>query len=418
MADLTAAETATAKTIIVIGGSYSGISTAHYLLKHVIPKLPQSQEYQVVLLSASSDALCRPACPRAMIADEMFDQSKLFVKIEDQFKQYTMFRFVHGAATKLNHQQREVTVRTSEAGAEIILLYYALIIATGSSTRSPLLGLNTDSQNLRRNWQSLRQALPLAKHIVIAGGGPAGVEIAGELGEYLNGSPSWFGRALTDAKVKITLVTSASQLLPALRPSIAAKAEPYLAQLGVTVRKDCKVIDVEPKSSGVDDVAAATSITLEDGTKLEADIYIPAIGTSPNTLFVDSSLLTDDVRIETNPTTLRVDKAGPRVYAIGDVSSAARPAIHVTFEQIPVLCANVKRDLLLACGQDEEALGGDRIFKEDTRETQMVLIGKSVGLGAAMGWALPSWVVKMIKRNYWLWTTADLWSGKQWNKEK
>lgn len=32
------------------------------------------------------------------------------------------------------------------------------------------------------------------------------------------------------------------------------------------------------------------------------------------------------------------------------------------------------------------AVGKDRVFKEDTRETQMVPLGKSKGVGAAMGY--------------------------------
>lgn len=116
--------------------------------------------------------------------------------------------------------------------------------------------------------------------------------------------------------------------------------------------------------------------------------------------------------------TLRVDKAGPRVYAVGDVGSHARPAVHNILNTVPTLCANIKRDLLIAQGKDETAVGLDRVFKEDTRETQLVPIGKSKGVGAAMGWQLPSLIVWMIKgRDYWLWTTGGLWSGNQWAKE-
>jgi apoptosis-inducing factor 2 len=148
---------------------------------------------------------------------------------------------------------------------------------------------------------------------------------------------------------------------------------------------------------------------------MEADLYIPAYGLKPNTSFVDKSRLIADGRVDTNPSTLRVDKAGPRVYAVGDVASAARPAIHLLVNAIPVLCANIKSDLLLAAGKEGNP---ERIYKEDTTETHLVPIGKSKGVGAAMGWWMPSWAVWLIKgRDYWLWTTGGLWSGKQWAKE-
>jgi hypothetical protein len=116
-------------------------------------------------------------------------------------------------------------------------------------------------------------------------------------------------------------------------------------------------------------------------------------GHKPNTSFVPKELLTTDGRVETNSSTLRVDKAGPRIYAIGDVASYARPAIHIMTEAIPILGANIKRDLLLASGKEESSIGEDRVFKEDTRETQLVVIGKSKAVGARLwvGNCLVSW---------------------------
>ncbi|KAH7342371.1 hypothetical protein BKA65DRAFT_503967 [Rhexocercosporidium sp. MPI-PUGE-AT-0058] len=407
------------KKIVILGGSYGGLSTAHYLLKHVIPHPRQDKDnYEIVLISASSQVLCRPACPRALISDDMFDQTKLFLDIAKQFEQYPkdIFTFLHGSAMGLDHEKRTVEVKLVTGGVEIID-YYALVIATGASTTSPLLGLKKDASDLKAEWMSFREALPTAKTIVISGGGPAGIEVAGELGEYLNGRPGWFGGKSTP-KVSITVFTAGPQVLPVLRPSIAKHAEDLLSRVGVTVTKNARVKSVEAVRGGEVQVTSKVVLTLDDGKKVEADLYIPATGTQPNTSFINSSLLASDGRVSTNPSTLRVDKAGVRVYAVGDVSSAARPAVHLILEAIPVVCANIKRDLLLDSGVEESSVGEERIFKEDTRETQMVPIGKSKGVGAAMGYQLPSFLVWLIKgRDYWLWTTGGLWSGKQWTKE-
>lgn len=213
-------------------------------------------------------------------------------------------------------------------------------------------------------------------------------------------------------------MTSDTKILPALRPVIAKKAELYLGQVGVTVVKNARVKTVSPEEAGIDNVATKATVTLENGETLEADLYIPAFGTRPNSSFLDKALLTADGQVDTNTSTFRVDKAGPRIYAVGDVASAARPAVHLILNSIPILCANIKRDLLLASGKEKNSVGQDREHKEDTRETQLVPIGKSRGVGAAMGYSLPSFMVWLIKgRDYWLWTTNDLWSGKQWAKE-
>ena len=407
------------KNIVVLGASYGGVSTAHYLLRHAVTQLPDKASYQVILVSASSQATCRPACPRALISDDMFPQEKLFVNIPKIFEQYPKdsFRFIHGTATELDHTNRSVSVSSAIGDTEKID-FHAIVIATGASTSSPLLGLNQDSEFLRTSWTAFRKALPAAKSIVIVGGGPAGIETAGELGEFLNGRAGWFSSKLANPKVSITVVTADSKILPALRPAIAEKAEEYLAKVGVTIVKNARVRTVEPDGAGTDNVTAKATLTLKDGKTMDADLYIPATGTRPNTGFIRETLLTADGRVDTNASTLRVDKAGPRVYAVGDVASYARPAIHLILNAIPVLCANIKRDLLLASGKEKSSVGEDREFKEDTRETQMVPIGKSKGVGAAMGYKLPSFMVWLIKgRDYWLWTTGGLWSGKQWAKE-
>jgi apoptosis-inducing factor 2 len=423
MADKSA--TSQTKNILILGGSYGGISTAHYILQHVVPVLPNPDTYRVIVISASSQAICRQACPRALISDTMFPQDQLFVTIPEQFAQYpdTRFRFVQASVTRVDHTNQSVSFRSAQDksmgdGVDESLDFHALVIATGASTPSPLLGFNRDERYLRASWEAFRQALPTAKTIVVGGGGPTAVEVAGELGEYLNGRPGWFKSTEEHDKVKIMIVTSATKILPLLRPAIAEKAERYLAQVGVSVIKNARVASVSPESAGTADVASKAAITLEEGKILEADLYIPAFGTTPNTSFLDQSLLTPDGRVNTDPATLRVTKAGKCIYAIGDASSWARPAVHSILDSIPILCANLRRDLMLAAGVVEAKAGEEKKFKEETRETQLVPIGKSKGVGAAMGWRLPSFLVWLIKgRDYWLWTTKDLWSGKHWNKK-
>ena len=411
---------ASQKNIVILGGSYGGVSIAHHLLKHAIPHLPDKASYQVLIISTSSQAMCRPACPRALISDDIFPQEKLFISIPKAFEQYPKGNlcFIHGTATELDHTDRTVSVRLV-AGTTEKIDFHALVIATGASTPSPLLGLTQDEDFLRTNWAAFRGALPSAKSIVIAGGGPAGIETAGELGEFLNGHAGWFSSKLADPKVAITVVNAGPDILPALRPAIAKKAEEYLARVGVAVIKNARVRAVVPQDAGTESaVTSKATLTLEDGRTVDADLYIPATGTRPNTSFIPKMLRTADGRVDTNASTLRVNKAGPRIYAVGDVASYASPAIHIILAAIPILGANIKRDLLLAAGKEESSAGEDRIFEEDTRETQMVPIGRSKGVGAAMGYRLPSFLVWLIKgRDYWLWTTGGLWSGKQWAKE-
>ncbi|KAL4966518.1 uncharacterized protein BDV14DRAFT_171215 [Aspergillus stella-maris] len=411
------------KTILILGGSYVGISSAHYTLKHIIPSLPSPEEYQVVLVSPSAEIIVRPATPRALLSGDLLDQKKLFQDLKGHFDQYAKenFKFIQGLAKNLDHANRVVTVElvTAESGssAECEIEYHALIIGTGSSTPSPLLSLNSSSSTeLKKNWSSFRDALSSAKSIVIAGGGAVGIETAGELGEHLNGRAGFFSSKLVNPKVKITVVSSASEILPVLRPGIARGAEGLLAKVGVEVVKGVKVEEVTPldETEARDELTGAVKVALSNGETFEADLFIPAYGTTPNTSFVSEELKGEDGRVKTDPQSLRVKDAGERVYAAGDASDYARPAVHILTEAIPVLCTNLKRDLLKEAG--ETVSGEDRVFKADESETHLVPIGKSKGVGAVKGWKVPSLFVWLIKgRDYWLGMTD--WSGKQWAKE-
>ncbi|KAJ0420241.1 hypothetical protein BJY00DRAFT_141363 [Aspergillus carlsbadensis] len=410
---------ATPKTILVLGGSYGGTGVAHSTLKHIIPKLPSPDTYQVVLVSPSREIIVRPAFPRALISDSFFDQGKLWTDLEAGFKQYgSKFKFVHGLATGFDHESRVVTVSPKDGGEEVKIEYHALVIATGSSTPSPLLSLNSGGRDeVKTHWKAFRTALPNAKSIVIGGGGPVGIETAGELGEHLNGRAGFFSSKLSDLKVKITVISKDSEILPVIRPALAQTAEGYLAKVGVEVIKGVSVDSVSPAEAGRgSDVTAKTEVKLSDGKTLQADLYIPAFGTVPNTGFVSEALRADDGRVETNPKTLRVDKAGERVYAVGDASNYARPAVHIMMDAIPVLVANLKRDLLIAAGQTPP--GDDRLLTADEGETQLVPIGRSKGVGAFKGTKLPSFFVWLFKgRDYFVGMTGGMWSGQNWAKE-
>jgi NADH dehydrogenase FAD-containing subunit len=379
-------------SILILGASYAGLSTTHYLLKHVLPSL---SNYNIILVGASTQAMCRPACPRAMLSDSFFDQAKLFVDVDAQLAQYPkeQVKCVQGCAKHVDHEKRVATIKRSDDASDVTIEFHTLVIATGASTISPLL---SNGPVRAAAWESLREELKDARRIVVAGAGPTGVEIAGELGSFLR-----------PREVGITLISSRARILPSLRPDIGATARTYLTDLGVILLASTKVERYD---------SATKTIVLGTGNVIEnVDIYIPATGTTPNTSFLSTSLLAADGRVRTDFATLRVDTAGPRIYAIGDCSDAYRPAIHNILASVPILGENIKRDLLVHAGMKSSSEGEDRMFKEDKRETQLIPIGQSKGVGVMMGWRVPSWVVWLVKgRDYWVWTTGRMLSGRMW----
>lgn len=320
---------------------------------------------------------------------------------------------------KLDQLTRRVTVIPAEAGkAEINLEYHALVIATGVTTQSPLMGLSGDHQNTIDAWTSFRKKLATAKSIVVTGGGPTGVETAGELGQYLNGAGS--GKP----KVVITVVTKSNQLLPYLPPSLAQKAEEQLSKLGVSVIKNRaveKVVSIETDAvngagQSLERLTDSVSVHLDHDQTLQADLYIPATGVSPNTNFLDHELLDKEGYVNVKPSSLQVEKAGPRVYALGHVCSSNPRAIHAIMKQVPIVGENLKQDLLAAENKIQTGKEAYRAYEPETKVTQLVVVGKK-GVGMFLGWKVPSFFVWLIKgRDYWLGMTPPMWNGKGYAK--
>ena len=410
------------KTILILGGSYAGVGAAHYILKHVVPSLSNKDDYRVALVSSSSHFFCRPTSVRALVSENAFPKDKrLFVPLTEAFEQYTSpsITLYHGTVAKLDHLTCTVTIVPAEAGkAEMELEYHALVIATGVTTQSPLMGLSGYHQNTIEAWTSFRKKLSTAKSIVITGGGPTGVETAGELGQYLNGNGS--GKS----KVAITLVTKSIQLLPYLPLSLSQKAEEQLSKLGVSVIKNRiveKVVSLD--TEGVDGAGKSlerltdtVTVHLDHDQTLQADLYIPATGVAPNSEFLDNQLLDEEGYVRVDTSSLQVESAGPRVYALGHVCSSNPRAIHAIMKQVPVVGENLKQDLRAAETSIQAGKEAYRAYEPEMKVTQLVVVGKK-GVGMFLGWKVPSFFVWLIKgRDYWLDMTPPMWNGKAYAK--
>lgn len=232
------------RNIIFLGASYAGISATHYFLKHVYPRLPSSPtiKYQVILINASPKWYLRHASPRAIADTNLMPNEKIFIDIEPGFKQYgDKVKFIVGKATSWDPEKRVLFV-SEPAGKEIAISYHALVLSTGSKSHSAIWSsYGNGHEEIEAALADANVQVKAAKSIVIAGGGPAGVETAGEIAEALNGTPGWFQSRPKNPKAQITLITSADKLLPRLRPAIAKEAERGLNRLGVDVKYNTKV---------------------------------------------------------------------------------------------------------------------------------------------------------------------------------
>lgn len=293
------------RKIVILGASFGGLGVFHYLARHVIPKL-KGAKYEIHLVDESSRFWWHIAAPRQIVTMKELNTEKTFIPITDIINNYPNLKdsiiFHQGSATSLNTENRTVTI-SKQGGATESLTYYALVIATGVKSPTPLTTFHGDYTISEKALQDLNAKLGSAKEIVISGGGPVGVETAGEIGFHVQG------------KAKVTLITGSKKLLPVFNETRAIKAQKLLEKVGVTVVYGVKVDGAEQGANG------KTQLSLDNGKSISADVYIPAYGVTPNSGYVPAALKTSNGYINTNKETMRVDAAGPRVYAAGDIAA-------------------------------------------------------------------------------------------------
>lgn len=402
------------ETILILGGAFAGMSAAHYAIKHVLSQLPEKDgaTYNVTIVNPSKDFYWRIAGPRVAASKDLMPYNKLFYPIEPAFAYAKdKFTFVQGKATHIDPAGLTVSVETV-SGEQKSIPYAALVIATGFSTPTPLFTQTTDRAALEATYDAFHSQLKKAKTVVIGGAGPVGVETAGEIAEFLNGKPGLMSSAPKNPNAKVTIISAEKKMLPILRESISKQAEKYLRRVGVDVVYNTKVVS---STKATED--EKTTIQLSDGRTIEADIYIDATGTRPNTGFLPKEWLDNRNRVSCNAKTLRVEAAGPRVYVVGDCGSYTRGGVMDQYDAIPVAMTNLRTDLIAHLSG--QAPGPDRYYEANLKEQQLVPIGTSRGVGAANGMALPSLMVWGIKgRDYMISMLVEgHMNGKTYEKE-
>lgn len=363
-------------------------------MKHILPGLnaKSGPKHHVYVISPSPDFYYMPAAPRTAVSVSRLPAEKIFFPLSQIFDKFPKsdFTFIQASASGLDTSARTVFYRRDDKAVDEKLSYHALVIATGSNTHHPSFS-SQNTEKTKEGIKSLNAQVSAAKDIVVVGGGPTGVETSAELGEHLNGKPGWFSKP--PRKVKITLITSANQLIPQLRPAIGKTAEATLKGLGVEVLYNTRVTGSQEAKNG------RTTINLDNGDKLETDLYLPLHGVFPNSSFLPKDLLTDSGYVVTNPKTLRVDAAGPRVYALGDISSVSRNKIADLNDMLPTVYTNLKRDLLAfdPARPAAAAPGKDHEFQLQQKEMLALTTGTTGGVGAVNGWRLPNFLIWFIK---------------------
>ncbi|HLF30260.1 MAG TPA: FAD-dependent oxidoreductase, partial [Xanthomonadales bacterium] len=185
---------------------------------------------------------------------------------DDGFFAANRIEFKRGAGLKTLHTQSNVA--ELEDGSEVA--YEKILLATGAAPAIPsIAGIDKVSYHVLRTLDDatrLSAAIKQSRQAVVLGAGLVGMHAA---------------ENLVKAGAHVTIVEMAKQLTDGyFDPVAAALIEKAFTDNGAKVLTGSRAVGLAPSTLG-------TTVTLENGTTLEADLLLIATGVKPNMAYLD-----------------------------------------------------------------------------------------------------------------------------------
>lgn len=210
-----------------------------------------------------------------------------------------------------------------------------LVIATGSTVASPAQYDGLTRAAVATQQAASKAQIDGARHILIVGGGPVGVELAGEIRD-----------AHPDKQV--TIVHRGSHLCSSKDGGNGDV--PITDTLGASLKNLCEERSIAVRL-GVSVPAAAAAhttgsdVALSDGSSVEGvDLVVWASGAKPNNAAFKTTMapsLDESGRLITEPSLLV--RGREHVFALGDCAeSGASKTAYMAMAQAPIVAKNIK----------------------------------------------------------------------------
>jgi len=349
--------------VVIIGGGYAGLQVAVDLKKAGVKfTIIDPKEYF---------HHCVGALRAAVNPDYAV---KTAIPLKDAFGD----SFIQGSVESLDMEGKKVVI----TGGKVIEFTHC-VIAVGSLGPVPARTEKLSISDLLEECKEISDVISNAENIVIVGGGPVGVEMAGEITDKYK------------AKI-VTIVSSSDKLIcPDFDDKFYSGIKSLIEDAGV------KVIygRVTNLSELVPNKVMKQTVAVGD-EKLEADLVLPCVGLPPNKTMIDKLVSVDSIdennRIKVNEF-LEVE-GHPSIFAIGD-------------------CCNTLEHKMAAFAARHGELVVSNIVREASGSTpspykrpfigMLVPFGASAGAGIFNGWHLPNFVGAKLKY-------ADLFTSKYW----
>ncbi|BAX80424.1 NAD(P)/FAD-dependent oxidoreductase [Labilibaculum antarcticum] len=296
--------------IVIIGGGFAGLKLARQLVK---------TKYQVVLIDKNNFHQFQPLFYQ--VATSGLEPSSIAFPLRKIFQKRKNVHFRMAELLEVNPNIQEVYTSLGS------LKYDHLVLATGVDTnyfgnknieefgipmKSVSEAIFLRNSILRNYEKALNESDPKKAanymNIVLVGGGPTGVELAGALAEMKNEILPKDYPELDFSLMNVYLFEASNRLLSGMSEKASAKAKSYLEKLGVIVKTEARVADYD-----------GLKISLADGEEFNSYTLVWAAGVVANPIKGISEIAA------TRGGRLRVDLFNRvsglnNVYALGDLA--------------------------------------------------------------------------------------------------
>ena len=382
----------TTPRIVIVGGGFGGVYTARHLDRRVA-----ADRAEVTLVGKDNFFLMTPLLFEAGSGGLEFRHAVNPIR-----PLLTHARFVTAAVERIDLAGRAVHA-VSAAGDRYDLPYDHLVLALGQNTdvgRIPgaehALQFKTVPDAVR--YYSLVVAAferadvepdPARRRreltFVVVGGGLVGVELMGELTDFVYRLLKTY-RQVKAADVRLELLQHGPAILPEMKGKLADYAAAQLVKRGVTVRTSTGAERIEPDK-----------VHLKGGEVIEAALVVLAAGLTPNPVVAALDLPEDRGRVRTDGC-MRVD-GHPGVWALGDCAAVPGP----DGKPYPTLAQHALREAKQLATNLVAALDGKepQPFVYHTLGT-MAALGRHRGIADLMGVKVRGFPALCVWRAYYL----------------